>query len=376
MDKKLFRSILLIILISLFLVFFLWKLDVVAGWLGTLIGILRPVIIGLAIALVLNNPTVALNKLYSKAFKKSKKDRSGLCKALSIISVYIVLLGFLAVVLFVIIPELFSSIKELSSNIDKYFENFNSWLDKTLEKLNAHIPENFKLVDELYKIAQKLLSNADTLFKGVLGVTQGVFGVIVDVLLGLIISVYLLIGKSKLYMQFKKICFAVFKEKTANSITNIISLINRTFSNFISGQLTEAVILGLLCYTGMMIFGFDFALLISFLIALSSLIPIVGAFIGTVPSAFLLLLIDPIKALWFVVYIVILQQIEGNLIYPHVVGSKVGLSSIWVLLAIIIGGGIGGVLGMLIGVPCMSIIYELTSAAVNKKLKEKKIENV
>lgn len=374
MDKKLFKSLLGLIIISLLCVFALWNYKTIGSMLSTLLTILRPVIIGIAIALVLNSPTVKLGSLYRKTlFKKAKKDKTKVCNILGLISSYIILLGFLSVIIFVIVPELFTSITELSSNIDGYFENFTTWLNNLLAKIDTHTPNDFQLIDEIYKVFQGLLSNADSLLKGLLGVTQGVFGVVVDIVLGLVVSVYLLSGKKRLYTQFKKICFAAFAKNTADKILDTVKLSYRTFSNFISGQLTEALILCVLCYIGMTVFGFEFALLISFIIGLTSLIPIVGAFIGTVPSAFLLLLIEPIEAVWFVIFIVVLQQIEGNLIYPHVVGHKVGLSSLWVLLAIIIGGGLGGILGMLIGVPCMSIAYELISEAVQKKLDKKNI---
>lgn len=377
MDKKFFRGLLGIITITLLMIFALWNFSVIGGILSKLFSVLRPVIIGLAIAIILNNPMVKLNEIFSKkVFKKAKKSHEKLCKILSLVSVYIILLAFVAVIVFVIVPELVSSIAELSTNFDTYFSNFTAKLSEILEKIDAQTPENFKLMDEVYKFFTNFLTNIDTLLLGLLGITQGVLGVTIDILIGVVISIYLLMGKTKLYSQFKKICYAFFKGETPDKIVNFITLVNRTFANFISGQLTEAVILSVLCYLGMSIFRFDFALLISFIIGISSLIPIVGAFIGTVPSAFLLLLISPIKAVWFVIFIIVLQQIEGNIIYPHVVGHKVGLSSFWVLLAIIIGGGLGGILGMLLGVPCMSIIYEITSGSVNKKLKEKNIKSV
>ena len=195
---------------------------------------------------------------------------------------------------------------------------------------------------------------------------------IVDIFLS-IISIYFLTGKDKLILQSRKIIVALFKEKTSKKILNAISVTNDTFSNFVSGQLIDAFILGTLCFIGMNIFKFEYAFLISLLIGLTNIIPIVGPFLGTIPCAFILFLINPIKAFWFVVFIILLQQIDSNIIYPRVVGNKVGLPALWVLVAILIGGGLFGIIGMLVAVPTMSIIYDLTRKKVNETLETKKL---
>ena len=162
-------------------------------------------------------------------------------------------------------------------------------------------------------------------------------------------------------------------KRIAEEATEVVQLITQCFNNFVTGQLLEACILGLLCFIGMQLFGFEYAFLISLLVGVSSVIPVVGAFIGTVPAAFLLFFVEPMQAFWFLVFIVVLQQIEGNLIYPRVVGDSVGLPPLWVLMGIVIGGGLGGIVGMLLGVPLFTVLYKLLSQATRARLQKKNL---
>ena len=162
-----------------------------------------------------------------------------------------------------------------------------------------------------------------------------------------------------------KVFFALFKEKTAENISSTLSLISQTFSNYIAGQIIEAFVLGTLSFIGMTIFGFEYPLLISVFLGVTSLIPVIGPYIGTIPSAFILLLISPLKAFWFIIFVIGLQQIESNIFYPRVVGTKVGLPAIWVLVAVLVGGGLFGIIGILIAVPTMSVIYDLSRKRIS-----------
>ena len=187
-------------------------------------------------------------------------------------------------------------------------------------------------------------------------------------------SIYVLAQKETLKRQSLKVLRAVMKPEKLQKLLELLELSNRTFTNFITGQLTEAVIIGALCFVGMTIFGMPYAPAISVLVGFTALIPVFGAFIGTAVGAFLILLVKPIQALWFIVFIIVLQQFEGNLIYPKVVGKSVGLPGIWVLVAVTVGGSAMGVMGMLISVPVCSILYTVSRQAVNDRLKIKNIE--
>lgn len=372
MDKKLFKYILIIVAAAILMVFALFNTKEISLFLTKLSVILRPVIIGFIFAFILNIPFKKFNKLYGKIPKVNKFKK--LVSSLSLITVYILFLAIITAIVLIVIPQLSESIDGFTKNLDTYLSDFESTVNNLLLRITDKIPEDIKLLDYLYNVLEKTPDLVKTIFIGALGFTTSFVNTVIDIVIGLIISVYLLLGKEHLLTQLKKIIYAVFNDKHAKKLSNAIRATNITFSNFISGQLTEAIILGAMCFIGMMIFGFEYKFLISTLIAVTSLLPIIGAFIGTIPSAFILLLIEPMKAVWFVIFIIVLQQIESNLVYPRVVGGKVGLAPLWVLLSILIGGGLFGIIGMLLAVPTMSLIYELTRKTVNTKLSEKGID--
>ena len=224
------------------------------------------------------------------------------------------------------------------------------------------------------KITSFIQNGATNVISSTFNAAASVVNGTINFFLGLIFAFYLLSQKEKLMVQTKRFLYAFFPEKKMDSILRVGSLANKTFSNFISGQCTEAVILGVLCFIGMSVFRFPYALMISVLVGFMSLIPIFGAFIGVAIGAFLILMVSPLKALWFVVFFIVLQQVEGNLIYPRVVGNSIGLPAIWVLVAVIVGGSAMGILGMILFIPLCSVLYALLREAVPKKLSEKGLE--
>lgn len=371
MDKKQFKFIFGILALSILLVFVLWNFRYFLALLSKILMILRPIIIGFVLAFILNKPYKRIYNLYNKIPKKKKT--SELISVLSLATVYLLFFAFIVGVILIVIPQLVSSIEDFGKNINNYLVNFKNTTEKLYSRFNENLPENFNILDKLYGYIEKAPEFLKTLFISAFGFTQSLISMIVDIFLSIIISIYFLTGKDKLILQSRKIIVALFKEKTSKKILNAISVTNDTFSNFVSGQLIDAFILGTLCFIGMNIFKFEYAFLISLLIGLTNIIPIVGPFLGTIPCAFILFLINPIKAFWFVVFIILLQQIDSNIIYPRVVGNKVGLPALWVLVAILIGGGLFGIIGMLVAVPTMSIIYDLTRKKVNETLETKKI---
>ena len=196
---------------------------------------------------------------------------------------------------------------------------------------------------------------------------------IINFLIGLVVSIYLLAQKEKLILILKKLVYAFTTKSTSAKLIDVGAQANITFQNFISGQITEAFILGSLVFLGMLIFGFPFAVLCSVIIAITAVIPIFGAWIGAIPSAFIILMVEPPKAFWFLVFLIILQQFEGNIIYPKVVGNSIGLDGLWVLFAIIVGGSLFGLVGVLLGIPTFAVLYVIVRRVTNQKLKEKNI---
>ena len=205
----------------------------------------------------------------------------------------------------------------------------------------------------------------------ILDTLSSVIGIVINLLIGIVFAIYLLLQKEKILIQTKRILNAYLSNDKVNKITDIAKLSNKVFSNFIGGQLTEAIILGLLCFLGMVILKIPYATIISVIITITALIPMVGALIGTGIGALFILVTQPFKTITFIIFIIILQQIEGNFIYPKVVGKTVGLPGIWVIVAITIGASLWGLIGMIISVPITSIIYSLINNNVNKRLKYK-----
>ena len=206
-------------------------------------------------------------------------------------------------------------------------------------------------------------------------VTMSVASGVISLVLSIIFSIYMLIGKEKLTKNLKRVLYAYLPKEKARRTVEVATLSNRIFSGFVAGQLTEALIIGVLCYIGMSIIGFPYALLISSVVCITSVVPILGAYLGGAVGGFILLLIDPMKCLWFLISLVLLQQFEGNVIYPRVVGTMISLPGIWVLLAILVCGGILGIGGVLLGVPAASVVYTLIRTSTRDRLRKKRISD-
>ena len=209
------------------------------------------------------------------------------------------------------------------------------------------------------------------LFSTTWGITSSILGIFINIALGMVFSIYILFQKETLGKQMRKLLHAFLSKDTAESILEVGALANDVFSNFIKGQFFEALIIGILCFIGMNILSLPYTMAISALVGFTALIPLIGAFIGTGIGVFLIIMVSPVKAFWFVIFIIVLQQIESNLIYPRVVGTSVGLPEIWVLLAVTVGAASFGILGILVAVPISSVLYSLLRRAVDRRLSEK-----
>ena len=280
--------------------------------------------------------------------------------------------GVIFIIFFMIIPEIQRNVLTIGGMIPQYFEQVKEWwngITGLMADYNIVLPEIDLKEGEIGKILTDFVSKSGKLFLNTtMGLTVSIFSAVVDVILGLVFAIYVLLQKEKLAMQAKKLLYAVLPEKKVESFLALCSLTNKTFTNFVTGQLTEAVIIGVLCFVGMLILQMPYAPMISVLVGFTALIPMFGAFIGTAVGAFFILVDNPWKAVGFVVFIIILQQLEGNLIYPKVVGKSVGLPGIWVLVAVTIGGSLSGVIGMLFSVPISSVLYCIVRETVNRRL--------
>lgn len=363
--SKSFKEKLLLITYGVVLFVLLMNYKWIVNILNFIGNLISPFIIGAIIAFVLN---VLVKSLEDGILKKIKKYK----RLISVFLSLIIIFGFIVVLLFILIPQIKNAGTIFVENIPEYQENIYNLGEKIglssdeLEFLNL---ENNKIKDE---ITSFITNNSDKLINISMGFASSIVSVVCNFFIGIIFAIYVLMDKERLTKQTKKLLARICSTKLYNKIIDVTKLSNTTFSNFVKVQVLEAVILGVLCFVGMLIFRMPYAATISVLIGVTALIPIFGAFVGCVIGAFLIFMVSPIKALTFIIFFLVLQQIEGNFIYPKVVGGKIGLPSIWVLVAVTIGGSFGGVLGMLLAVPVVSIIYSLLRVFINTKPKEEK----
>lgn len=372
MDKKMFRSCLLLIAFALALVVAVIKVDTISQWASMLLGLLSPFFIGFVIAFVLNIPYSAFTRALLPLAKTARSRKW--VKPIALLGAYLLCLAIIGAITSFIIPEVVNSISMLITNIGTYIANLEQLVYTLSERFQLHSIDFSKLEQEIKALINSAANLLSYTMPQIVGFTAGVFQTLFNVIIGIILSVYMLSSRDTLKSQAKRLLYAFVPQKAADKVMEVSTLTAECFARFISGQLTEACILGLLCFIGMTIFRFEYAFLISVMIGSTSIIPVLGAFIGAVPAVFLLLMVEPMQAVWFIVFLVILQQIEGNLIYPRVVGESIGLPAIWVMLAILVGGGLGGPLGMLMGVPIMTVIYKLLKQESTVRLVERKVD--
>ena len=348
----------------------LWALGGAVGW---LLGILAPFLLGGAIAFILNVPMRAIERNLMPRAKSAARFRRPMALVLALVGV----LGVLALASWVIGPGIAEAVMSIVNQIPLAAKR----LQEQLLELEEYLPQLEAIIAELDinwgELSKKAIDLAQDWGSGLLSSGSGLIGGVVSgvstFVIGLIFSFYILLQKEKLSRQARQVFYAILPERWADRLLEVLRLAERTFSSFLSGQCLEACILGTLFVVAMTLFQIPYALLVGVLIALTALIPIVGAFIGCAVGAMLIAIDAPWKALWFIVLFLVLQQVEGNLIYPHVVGSSVGLPSIWVLFAVTLGGSLMGILGMLVFIPVCSVFYALFRGYVKDRLVQKAV---
>ena len=371
MDRETKKSVLQIVAFGIILYCAILHLNVVWGVLRNIVSLFLPFILGGCIAFVLNVPMKQIEKrLFFKKQKLHKMKRT-----VSYVATLVIVLGILTLAMVVVIPELVRAVKSLAHQVPVAMAAVQAWLRENMGKLPqvAAIMEDFDLdVTSISSQAAGILQSAAS---GILSSSFSFIGSVVSgvisFLIGIVFSVYVLVQKEKLALQAKKILYALLPADKAEHAISIGQLSNRVFSNFLSGQCLEACILGAMFVIAMSILRLPYAMLIGVVITISALIPIVGAFIGCAAGMILIVMVNPVQAVWFLILFLVLQQIEGNLIYPRVVGSSIGLPSMWVLVAVSIGGKLFGILGILLFIPLCSVCYALFRDYINKRLQGK-----
>ena len=351
------------------------NLELIFDVFGNIYRVFSPFILGFVLAYVLNIPMMKVEKLLKKAIPDKYEDKySGAIRLVSIILSILLLVLIIAFVGFLLIPELIENIESLMNNIPAFIEGVKDWVINLLDKYPDVQREIEVMFAESGNVSGIVSSIFTYIINGIVGFVSGFVGGFVYIFTGIIFAIYMLCQKEYLVDGIKRLVYAFADKRKANKIMDISKLTNKTFSKFISGQCVEAVILGTIMFVVCLLGRFPYALIIGVLTALTALIPIFGAFIACGVGAVLIAITNPLQALIFIAVFVIIQQIEGNVIYPKVVGKSVGLSPLWTLLAITVGGNLCGVVGMIIGLPLASVVYAIGKESIKKKLDKKDIE--
>ena len=378
-EKRVLHCGMLLLGFAALLVLILMKFDQVWGAVSTVAGTVAPVFYGIAIAYILNVFVHFFEDVAFRPFRDSKSRAwAKVRRPLSVALAYLVVALVIVFIAAFIIPGMVESLSVLADTVQQnapvYFNNAMAWLNNFAQENDLTFIEEFlagfnwsTLLSSLTEVLRDFLSS-------LVGVTFNVASGVFAAVMGFIFSVYMLMGKEKLLRGVKSSLLAFLPKAAARKVVQVATLTNKVFFNFIRGQLLECVILGSLCYVGMSILRLDYALLISSVVALGALIPILGAYIGAAVGVIILLLVHPLDAVIFLVFLLILQQVEGNLIYPRVVGSSIGLPPLWTLFAVVFWGGVLGIPGILFGTPATAVLYRLFRSSVRARLRTRAID--
>ena len=369
-----------LIVFTAFLVAALWKFDVMLDVLKEIWSILFPFVLGGVIAFVTNVPMSFLEKKIFTKIKKENKVVGKMARPISLLLTIVLGIGVIALVMFGVIPQLTRTMGTLVMSISDFIPQMQSWI----REFSHNNQEIMKLVDQVQfhpdqaiKWGISFLGNgAGNMMNTTVSAVGSIVSGVATFFIAFSFSCYILFQKEKLHIQIRKVFFAFLPKEKAEAFLRICSLTYRTFANFLTGQCLEAIILGCMFCVTLSILRMPYALLIGVLIAFTALVPIFGAFIGCAVGSFLIFMVSPKQAILFIIVFLVLQQIEGNLIYPHVVGESVGLPSIWVLAAVTIGGNLMGIVGMLVFIPLLSVLYTIFREFVYLRLKERHIKRV
>ena len=369
-----------LIVFTALLVVALWKFDVVLGVLKTIGQIIFPFILGGAIVFVINVPMSFLEKKIFENIKKENKAARKLARPVSLLLTIVLVVGVIALVMIGVIPQLTKTMGSLMINITDFIPQIKIWIrdffHDNREIMNLVDQVQFN-PDQAIRWGISLLGNgAGNMMNTTVSAVGSVVSGLATFFIAFSFACYVLFQKEKLHVQIRKVLFAFLPKQKAEAFLKVCSLTYRTFANFLTGQCLEAVILGCMFVVTLSILRMPYALLIGVLIAFTALIPIFGAFIGCAVGSFLIFMVSPKQAIIFIIVFLVLQQIEGNLIYPHVVGESVGLPSIWVLAAVTIGGNLMGIVGMLVFIPLLSVVYTIFRKVVYQRLKKRHIKQV
>lgn len=347
--------------------------SLITDWISYIGRVLSPIFVGVILAFILNIPLRFFEeRVFAALNRKSYKWWNVIRRAVCLILSLVLFLGIVTAFIWLIVPEVKGAIVDFALSLPEHAKSVAAFAEKWIEEF--HIPVDIAEIKDMIDlnslsqgIIEGLSNTGGAVLQTTLSFTTGLIGGVFDFVVGFALSLYILGSKEKLISQAKRVIGAIMPEKFSKRVFSVSSMSADIFANFISGQLIEALIIGVFCYIGMTIFGMPYAVMVSAMISVTALVPVFGAFIGTAFGALMILFVNPLQALGFVAYIIIVQQIDNNFIYPRVVGNSVGLPGIWVLCAVTVGGSMFGALGMLLGVPVCAVVYSLVREFVVNK---------
>ena len=366
MEKKTLKTYLLLISFTIGLVLVVVHFETILGGIGVFLRLLTPLFVGIIIAFVLNRPYEWLNRLYRE--KCRLKPRTA--RILAVVTVYLLAFGAIILLICMVVPELIRNLQLFAASVNQYLLEAQAMLNGFTETFGLPPVDLSDFINTVSQYLGTLSSFINEMIPQIVEVTGGFISGVVTAFISIILSVYLLSGKDRLLMQLRRTLKVYLPNRAHAFFGRLYRIVAQVFGDYVAGQCKEAVILGVLCFIGMSLLRLDYAALISTVIAVTALIPMLGAYIGGAVGVVLLLFISPVKALIFLVFLIVLQQVEGNVIYPKVVGRKIGLPGLWVLLGITVGGGLFGIWGMLLAVPVTSVIYQVLKKDVKKREEE------
>ena len=376
-ENKKYLKILAIVLVSILFYVFLSHMGVVKAVAKKILSVLAPIIVGLCMAFIFNIPLKLLEtKIFGKLTRKNgkfwSKIKRPLCLSISLITVF----GLVAVLLAFIIPEFIVTCQKFFEIFPPAMENLTGYINGVLSQFNPQGDSSPIQIDwaHISSWALNIINNnQEFITQSAIEIITGLFTTVVNFVLGLFFSIYLLYSKEALGRLMKSIVYSIMKRENAKKFISVVVLSNKAFTGFVTGQCIEVLLTGAMCAAGMLVFKMPFIVMVSCVVAFTAFVPVFGPVVGTAIGAFLIFVQSPAKAIGFVIMMIVLQQIESNVVYPKIMGKQVGLPGIWVLIAVTIGGGLFGVMGVIISVPTCSVLYTLFDRWLKKRLEERNI---
>lgn len=371
-DIKLKNQLIISTYIMLFILF-IFKPTLIPGIISKFITAFKPFIIGGVIAFLLNLPMKLIEEKIVRPLCKKNKSLSKMSRIISLVCTIVIVVILMWIFISYIVPQLADSLRSLTNDIPKYISGLQNEIMNKVDQLDVLKNTSFDIQAMIQKFLAFVQNFINMFISNVFNFTIGITNFFMNLFLGIIISMYILLSKEKLILQFKKLIYAFLNENKCERIMYILKLTNNKFSKFILGQSMDGLILGTAFFIVFSLLKIPFALLISIMIPILNFIPIFGTYVGIGISAFIILMVEPRTVLLFLFLVFTIQQLDGKFVYPFVVGNSLGLSPLWILLAIVVGGNLFGVVGMILGMPLTSVVYELSSKAINDRIKKKDI---